>query len=505
MSASKSVCVTLSLAALLCGAARESGAATVSPPNIIFILADDLGYGDLGCFGQKKIRTPNLDRMAAEGIRLTQHYAGNAVCAPSRCVLMTGRHPGHAFVRDNREVKPEGQVPLPADTITLAKLLKQQGYATGAFGKWGLGGPGSSGDPLKQGFDRFYGYNCQRVAHNYYPTYLWDNDRRLSLNNPDFSAHQKLPADADPANPASYSAYVGKDYAPDLIAEQSRQFVRQNKDRPFFLYVPTTVPHLALQVPEDSLAEYQGQWLDPPYVGTNMYLPHHSPRAAYAAMITRMDREVGRLMNLVKELGLDERTIFIFSSDNGPLYDQLGGTDCEFFQSAGSFHGRKGSLYEGGLRVPGIVRWKGRIAVGGTSDRVTGFEDWLPTLLEMIGAKTSMPSSLDGISFALTLFGKSQPPRPFLYREFPAYEGQQSIRVGDWKAVRQKLLPRPRNAPVQIRTELYDLGKDPNETADVAAQHPEIAAKLERLMREQHSPSKEFPLPALDNLAAKEK
>ena len=411
---------------------------------------------------------------------------------------MTGKHPGHAFIRDNRAMKPEGQYPIPADAVTLAKLLKQQGYATGAFGKWGLGSPGSSGDPLKQGIDRFFGYNCQAVAHNYYPTSLWDNAERVVLNNPDFSAHQKLPAAADPRDPGSYLRYVGKDYAPDLIAEQALRFVRENKDQPFFLYYPTTVPHLALQVPEDSLAEYVGKFAEEPYTGDKNYLPHRTPRAAYAAMVTRMDREVGRVMTLVKELGLDANTIFIFSSDNGPLYDQLGGTDTDFFNSANGFRGRKGSLYEGGVRVPCIVRWKGRIATGKTSERVTGFEDWLPTLLELIGAKASTPKGIDGVSFALTLLAKKQKARAFLYREFPAYGGQQSVRVGDWKAVRQRLNPPLRQTVPTIRTELYDLAHDPGETKDLASERPEILAKLETILREQHAASKEFPLRALD-------
>jgi arylsulfatase len=475
---------------------RAAGAAA-QPPNIIFILCDDLGYGDVGCFGQKKIRTPNVDRLAAEGMRFTQHYAGNAVCAPSRCVLMTGKHPGHAFIRDNREAKPEGQFPIPLDTVTLAKLLKQRGYATGAFGKWGLGGPGSSGDPNKQGFDRFYGYNCQRVAHNYYPDHLWDNDRRVTLDNPVFAAHQKLPAGADPKDPKSYAGYTGKQYAPDLIAEQAREFIRANASdpstgsgqaKPFFLYFPTTVPHLALQVPEDSLAEYVGQWPDEPYTGDRGYLPHRAPRAAYAAMITRLDREIGRLMDLVKELGLEERTLFVFTSDNGPLYDKLGGTDCEFFESAGPLNGRKGSLFEGGIREPLVVRWKGRIAAGTTSERVTGFEDWLPTLLELTGG--TPPQDIDGISFAPTLLGREQSPRPFLYREHQGYGCQQAVRIGDWKGVRAKLKKNP-NAPL----ELYNLKDDIGESKDVAKEHPDIVAQLRKLMKAQHTPSKEFPLP----------
>ncbi|HEY0549657.1 MAG TPA: sulfatase-like hydrolase/transferase, partial [Verrucomicrobiae bacterium] len=285
-------------------------------PNIIFILADDLGYGDIGAFGQKKIRTPNLDRMATEGMRFTQHYSGNAVCAPSRCVLLTGQHPGHAFIRDNKEMKPEGQAPIPAHTVTLAKLLRERGYATAALGKWGLGFPGSDGEPLKQGFDRFFGYNCQAAAHNYYPTSLWDNDQRLVLNNPAFSAHQRFPTNADPADEKAYAQYRGKVYAPDLIGEQALKFIRDQRARPFFLYFATTVPHLALQVPEDSLAEYRGKFDDPPFAGTNTndYVPQFSPRAAYAGMVTRLDRDIGRLMSLVRELGLDENTLFVFTS-----------------------------------------------------------------------------------------------------------------------------------------------------------------------------------------------
>jgi arylsulfatase A len=471
------------------------------PPNIIFILADDLGYGDIGAFGQKKIRTPNLDRMAAEGMRFTQHYSGNAVCAPSRCVLLTGKHPGRAWIRDNREVQPEGQPPLPADTVTIAKLLQQRGYATAAMGKWGLGFPGSEGAPLKQGFDRFFGYNCQRHAHNYYPTSLWDNDKRLKLNNAAFAPHQKLATNADPADAKSYARYAGKDYAPDLIHEQALQFIRTNSARPFFFYFATTVPHLALQVPEDSVAEYRGKFEDQPYRGTNGYLPHFTPRAAYAAMITRLDRDIGRIMSLVRELGLDENTIFIFTSDNGPLYGRHGGTDSEFFNSAGGLRGRKGSLYEGGVRVPLIVRWKGRINANTTSDRVNGFEDWLPTLVELAGAKSAAPRGIDGVSFAPTLLGTMQELRPFLYREFANYNGWQSVRLGDWKGVRKDLNPRQRPGRPNLALELYDLKSDPTESKDVAAEHPKIVAQIEKIMREQHTPSQLFPFPALDGAA----
>lgn len=472
-------------------------------PNIVFILADDLGYGDLGCFGQKKIRTPNIDRLAAEGMRLTQHYSGNAVCAPSRCVLMTGLHPGHAFIRNNREAKPEGQFPIPANTLTLGRLLQQQGYVTGAFGKWGLGGPDSAGRPLKQGFDKFFGYNCQAVAHNFYPTSLWDDETPFPLDNPEFSAHQPKFADGvDPSDPANYTKFEGNDYSADVITEQAVRFIRRNAGKPFFLFVPTTIPHLALQVPQDSLLEYQKEFTDdPPYVGGNGYLPHRTPRAAYAAMVTRLDSHVGAIVDEIRDLGLDEQTIYIFSSDNGPLYDKLGGTDCEFFESAGPLRGRKGSLYEGGFREPTVVRWKGHIAAGTTSERVTGFEDWIPTLLELVGRSAAIPPGLDGISFAPTLSGEQQPDRPFLYREFPGYGGQVALRIGDWKGVVQGLMPQGKRPAMPWKIELYNLKEDIAESKDVAGENPEIVAKIDDLIRAQHRPSNEFPFPALDQHA----
>jgi arylsulfatase A-like enzyme len=494
------------LLAILLPAALDAGTPHPAPaaarPNIVFILADDLGYGDIGCYGQTRIRTPNLDRLAAQGLRFTTHYSGQNVCAPSRCVLMTGKHPGHTYIRENRGGlggDAEGQEPVPAGELTLPLALKRLGYTLGAFGKWGLGPVGSTGDPLRQGFDRFFGYNCQAVAHNYYPTHLWDNDRRLPLNNPRFSPHQKLPASADPNDPASYAPFRGQDYAPDLIGDQARRFLRDNRDRPFFLYYPTTVPHLALQVPEDSLADYAGVFPEEPYTGSRGYLPHRTPRAAYAAMITRMDRDVGRLLDLLRDLDLERRTLVIFTSDNGPLYDRAGGTDAEFFNSAAGFRGRKGSLYEGGIRVPCIVRWPGRIRPGQVSDRVTGFEDWLPTLLDLIGARRHIPPGIDGLSFAPTLLGRKQPPRPFLYRESPGYGGQQSIRAGDWKAIRTNLNPGPRAANSRPGAlELYDLARDPGETNNLAARQPEVLDRLRRQLERQHVPSAIWPIAALD-------
>ena len=495
--------VLLSLASLALGSTAFSAEET-RRPNIVFIIADDLGWGDLGCYGQKIIRTPNLDRMAAEGMRFTQHYSGNAVCAPSRCVLMTGKHPGHAFIRDNRSIQPEGQWPIPDEEVTMAEVLKSAGYTTGGFGKWGLGGPGTTGEPLKQGFDRWFGYNCQGVAHNFYPTHLWDDAKKIALDNPPGTGHDTLKPGEDPNDPKSYTRFSGKQYSADLIADQALAFVRKNKEKPFFCYWPVTAPHLALQVPEDSLQEYLGKFDDPPYAGGKGYLPHFKPRAAYAAMITRMDREIGRMMELVKDLGLDGRTIFVFTSDNGALNgNHLGyaGTDAAFFNSCGGLRNGKGSLYEGGIRVPGIVRWSGKIKAGTVSDRVTGFEDWLPTLLELAGTSDSTPKGLDGISFAPTLLGKAQDERPFLYREFPNYGGQQCVRLGEWKGVRQNLKPRKAKgeSTPNYTVELYNLKDDPAETKDVAAAHAGIVAKMEELMKNARTTSADFPLPALDS------
>lgn len=485
------------------GTLRSVAAEPLRQPNIVFILADDLGYGDIGPFGQKVIRTPTLDKLAAEGMKFTQHYAGSPVCAPSRCVLLTGKHGGHAFIRDNREVGEwdsfQGQLPLPASQVTIATALKSVGYTTGAFGKWGLGGVGSPGDPLHHGFDRFFGFNCQRHAHNYYPLYLINDDARLPLpGNANVSQKEgaSLPQGADPITPASYAAYQGKQYAPDLCCAEALKFIEQNKHRPFFLYYPTTVPHLPLQVPEDSLAEYKGKLPDQPYRGGKGYLPQQYPHAAYAAMITRMDRDIGRLVDLIKDLGLEENTIFVFTSDNGAVYP-LGGVDPEFFQSNGALQGYKGSAYEGGICVPLIVRWKGHIPPNTTSAVISGFEDWFPTLLALAGAPEALPPGLDGVSFAPTLLGKPQPPRPPLYREFHGYGGQASIRAGDWKLLQRHLLAKggQRATPT---VELFNLQFDPMEKHNVSEANHEIVTLLERLMFREHTPSTEFPVPSLD-------
>ncbi len=438
-------------------------------PNIILIVADDLGYAELGCYGQKKIRTPNLDRMAAQGMRFTQNYAGSPVCAPSRCCLMTGKHGGHAAIRNNKAVKPEGQEPLPAGEVTVALLLQKLGYTTAAFGKWGLGPPGSHADPNRMGFGLFYGYNCQGHAHNHYPTYLWRNDRRVELD--------------------------GKQYSQDLFEAEALRFVRANRDRPFFLYVPFTVPHLALQVPEDSLAPYKGKWPDPPYDGKKGYRPHKTPRAAYAAMVSRMDRSVGRILDLVRELGLAENTLVLFTSDNGPTHSG-GGSQSAFFESAGPFRGLKGDVYEGGLRVPLIAWWPGKVPAGVVSEHVCYFPDYLPTLLDVAGRPDAVPRGLDGISFLPTLLGRpaDQRKHEYLFWEFAGYGGQQAVRLGDWKAVRRGL--QKGVGPL----ELYNLRTDIGERNNVAARHPEVVARVERILREGRVPSKVFPLKGLDGV-----
>ncbi len=481
---------------------RGQALADAKPPNVVLIVADDLGYRELGSFGQKLIQTPNLDRLAKQGMRLTQHYSGNAVCAPSRCVLMTAKHPGHAYIRSNKGTPPEGQEPIPASEVTLAELMRAQGYATGAFGKWGLGGPGSSGDPLRQGVERFFGYNCQSHAHSYYPDYLWSDDKRIALNNkPPVPGHASLAKNADPSDPRSYDQFKGQDYAPDRINEQALEFIRAHKDEPFFLYYPTVIPHVALHVPDEELKQYHKLgWKDPPFTRSRGYgyTPHHTPRAAYAAMITRMDRYIGNVLKLLDELKLADNTIVVFSSDNGTthLKDEV---DYDFFESVGELRGLKGSLYEGGVRVPTMVRWPGHVPVNSTSDRVSGFEDWMPTLLELIDKPGATPKNIDGISLARTLLGKKQEPRPLLYREFPSYGGQQSVRVGDWKAIRQNM------SRGNLEIELYNLAKDAGEQNNVAAKHPAVVEKLAKLMEQERTPSRIFPLRPLDAPAIKPK
>ena len=456
--------------ALTFAVTRFAPAADAPRPNVVFILADDLGYGDVGCYGQRKIQTPNIDRLASEGIRFTQFYSGAPVCAPSRCALLTGYHTGHSYIRDNGELPTEGQRPIPDSTLTLAEILKSAGYRTGVVGKWGLGGPGTEGEPNRQGFDHWFGYLCQREAHRHYPLHLWRNGEKVPLEQNQEQRHAR--------------------YAHDLIADEALKFVRDSaagarSGKPFFLYVAFTTPHVDLDAPADSMQPYLGKWEEKPFAG-NHYRAEPHPRAAYAAMVSRMDRDVGRITALLKELGLDDNTLVMFSSDNGPT--NAGGSDPKFFSSAGPFRGLKGDLYDGGIHVPLAARWPGKTAKGATSDHVAALWDVLPTLAEAAGA--DVPKNIDGVSFLPTLLGRpGQKAHDHLYWETPARQGAQAVRMGDWKGVRVGV-KRDRGAKVQ----LFNLKDDVGESRDVAADHPDVVAKIERLMREGRTESPIWPL-----------
>lgn len=475
-------CATASL--LLTTIACGIAAGAEQPPNIVLIVADDLGFGELGCYGQQIIKTPCIDRLAADGVRFTQFYAGAPVCAPCRCTLMTGLHTGHAYIRSNKEKGPwskqveplepvfTGQEPIPAETVTLAELLKQRGYATAAIGKWGLGHLGTTGAPASQGFDLFYGYYCQRHAHNHFPAFLWRNDKK----------------ELQPGNDGK--SHTGQTYSQDQFVREAKEFLRQSQDRPFFLYLPFTVPHLAIQVPEESLQQYAGVIEEAPYESQDRYLKHPTPRAGYAAMVSHMDRGVGEIVELIDELKLGERTLILFTSDNGPVYDRHGGCDSEFFNSTAGLRGRKADVYEGGIRAPLIARWTGKTAQG-KSDDVAAMWDLLPTLCEFAGVDA--PPGIDGVSLAGPILrGEAPPQRNYLYWEFPSYGGQQAVRAGQWKAVRTGL--KDGLQPWQ----LYDLAADPQESVDVAADHPDITARLSRYAEEAHVRSDVFPLFSVD-------
>lgn len=443
-------------------AAGTAGAAGTGKPNIIYILADDLGYGDLSCYGQQKFTTPHIDSLAAEGMRFTDHYAGSTVCAPSRCCLMTGRHTGHAFIRGNKEIRPVGQHPIPANSVTVAELLKKAGYATGGFGKWGLGPPKSAGDPVRQGFDEFFGYYCQRHAHNYYVTYLWHNAEKVPLD--------------------------GKTFSHDLIMEKGMTFIRKNKDRPFFCYLPVTIPHAAMHCPEESVAPFRKKF--PQFedrIGKYAGPKVKNPIAAFAGMVTRLDRQVGQIVELLKELKIDDRTLVMFTSDNG--CHREGGHDPGFFNSNGPLRGIKRDLFEGGIRVPLVARWPGKIPAGKTSDHISAFWDMMPTFCELAGV--DCPADTDGISMVPALRGEDdQKKHGYLYWEFKPQGGKVAVRKGRWKAVRLKVLKNP-DGPLM----LFDLENDVAEKNNVAAQHPKIVADMEEIIKKAHTPSAFWEMP----------
>lgn len=452
------------------------------PPNIIYIYADDLGYGELGCYGQSIIQTPHLDRMAREGMRFTQHYSSAPVCAPARCMLMTGKHPGHSYIRGNYELGgfedelEGGQMPLHEGAYTIAGMLKEKGYATGMIGKWGMGVVGTTGSPLQHGFDYYYGYLDQKQAHNYYPTHLWENDQRISLNNPAFNVH--TPLDRKTATDADFKKFIGKEYAPQLMTTKAMDFINRHKQQPFFLYLPYTLPHLALQVPEKYLGKYAGKISDSAYYGERGYAPCLMPRATYAAMISFLDEQVGLLLEKLKQLGLEEETIVFFSSDNGTSLSA--GVDPVYFNSTAGLRGLKMELYEGGIRVPFIARWPGKITANTTSEHVCVQYDLMASLAELMGIKTK---ATDGISFLPTLLGKNsqQKKHTSLYFEYPENGGQIAVRLDRWKGVKKNMRKDPR-----AEWELYDLSSDPFEKNNLAAQNPTIIQKISEIAFREH-------------------
>ncbi len=482
-------------------------------PNIIYILADDLGYGELGAYGQSIINTPNIDRLAREGMRFTDHYSGSPVCAPSRYVLLTGQHTGHALIRGNHEWRErgdvwnyksmladsslEGQFPIPKETFTLGELLQDVGYQTGLVGKWGLGAPGTEGTPNRQGFDFFFGYNCQRQAHNLYPTHLWKNEKREFLGNSLMIPHSNSLDSVDMYNEKAYADFIQPDYAPEKMIHEALSFIDTNKDKPFFLYFASPLPHLPLQAPDDLVKKYRRIIGDEePYPGGEGYFPSQYPRATYAAMIECLDIQVGQILSKIDEAGLSENTIIMFSSDNGPTYN-TGGVDPHYFNSAGPFKtGKgwgKGYVHEGGIRVPMIVKWPGVVKESTTSDHVSAFWDVLPTIADIVDY--DVPNSVDGKSFLPELMGKSdQEKHSYLYWEFPSYGGQQAARMGKWKAVRKEI--QQGNTSI----ELFDLENDPQEQYDVASDFPEVAKAMEGILTEAHTPSpmKRFQLKPID-------
>ncbi len=492
------------LFAVCCGsfcAGLRADEATVDKPNIVFIMADDLGYGELGSYGQEKIKTPHLDRLAKQGLRFTQHYTGAPVCAPARCVLMTGQHLAHAEIRGNRDsgngrIFP-GQWPITDEVVTIAEVLKEAGYRTGAFGKWGLGPSNTTGSPMKQGFDRYYGYNCQRNAHSFYPPFLDSDEKEVRVNGFPIPGHHR-----QPEGEVLAETYRSKNYAPKLILNQALKFLDANKDKPFFLYLPFVEPHVAMQPPQEWLDRYPKEWDAEfgAYRGQNGYLPHPRPRAAYASMISDLDEHVGTILKRLKKHGLEEKTIVIFTSDNGPTHGgkdpnfHIGGAACTFFKSNDGMKGYKGSCYEGGIRIPCIVRWPGKTKPGTTCEVPSYFPDWFPTLTEIGGGKTPESQQLDGINLTGVLQGEPAPKRtePMIW-EFSGYGGIVAIRDGKWKAIRTAVRKKKPGD-----WQLYDLESDRNETNNVAGDNPEIVERLEKAFLKTRTAEPDFPSPLYD-------
>jgi len=448
-------------------------------PNIVYILADDLGYGDVSYLGQNKFETPNIDKLTTQGMVFTQHYSGSTVCAPSRSTLMTGQHTGHTPIRGNvsskfdKSAHDEGQYPMEAASFTVAELLKENGYATGVFGKWGLGFPGSEGDPNNQGFDEFYGYNCQRLAHNYYPYHLWHNQEKVLLE--DNKGTQQ------------------NQYAPHLMHDEALKFMEVHKEKPFFLYYASALPHAELLLPQENIDKFKGEFLpEKSFKGIDSgkkykaggYGSQKNGHAAFAAMVTLLDKQVGELILKLEELGIANNTIVIFTSDNGP--HNKAGADPIYFNSNGPFRGIKRDLYEGGIHVPMVVKWPNKIKEGSSTNHISAFWDFMPTVAEIIGAKK--PKNIDGISFLPSLLNsRIQKKHNYLYWEFHEKGGRIAVRKGNWKAIKYNVLKNPNR-----KIELYDLSKDPSEITNVAEEFPEIVKELAQIMIEARTPSEGY-------------
>ncbi|MDB4692903.1 arylsulfatase [Akkermansiaceae bacterium] len=466
-------------------------------PNIVFILADDLGYGEVGCYGQEKIKTPHLDQLARDGMRFTRHYTGAAVCAPARCTLLTGKHLGNAEIRSNGDSKNgrpfPGQWPISDEAVTIAEALKTVGYTTGGFGKWGLGPTDSTGSPMTQGFDRFYGYNCQRNAHSFYPPFLDDDLSIDPINKNPVPGHARQPKGEVLAD--TYRADV---YAPDRILEEALEFLDDNKEKPFFLYLPFVEPHVSMHPPEAWIEKYPKEWDDKngPYRGQNGYIPHPRPRAGYAAMISDLDEHIGSVLARLKQHGLDDNTIVIFTSDNGPTHPSrdpkfhVGGVDAKFFNSSAGLRNWKGSLYEGGIRVPTIVRWPGHTKAESVTDAPSYFPDWFPTLCTIAGAEK--PDGLDGTDLTPALKGKKfERTKPMVW-EFHGYGLQLAVTDFPWKAIRQQV------KKGKSDWELYNLKDDPNEKNDLAKAHPETLKRLAEVSKNDRTQSERNRVPIYD-------
>ena len=478
-------------------------------PNIIYILADDLGYGEIGVFGQKLIETPNIDNLAKSGMIFTDHYSGAPVCAPARSVLLTGNHSGNTHIRANGEWSErgnvwsfkamledpylEGQRPLLDSITTVAQVLHDNGYKTGMVGKWGLGAPLTNSIPNKKGFDFFYGYNCQRQAHTYYPTHLWKNETRDLLDNYIVTKQEGLDG-LDPNEPESYSKYNQNDYAPTLMHKEALNFISRNQSAPFFLYYASPIPHLPLQAPKKWVNYYQKKFgKEIPYTGKSYY-PNKTPRATYAAMISYLDEQVGELIEKLKEINQYENTLIIFTSDNGPSW--VDHVDYKFFNSTGKFVNSrgtmKGSVSEGGIRVPMIASWPNKIKAGSKSNHISAFYDFFETACDVAGIDNEIQT--DGVSFYPEMIGGVQAKHDYLYWEYPASGGLQAIRMGKWKGVKNNLFKNP------SKLKLFDLSYDEKELNDVSSKNPEIVKELEQKLKEAHSTPylKEFIIPSLE-------